>query len=74
MIIEISDPATAEDLVEFLHGVRCDAEVASATRISASFPHVSSEADARGMLESYLAAWQAGHPGARARRKPRYDL
>lgn len=74
MIIEISDPSRADDLVAFLRAARCDAEHAGSTKISVSLGDAPSEQAARRELELYLAAWQARHPGVRARRKPRYDL
>jgi len=74
VIIEISDPAAGDDLVAFLRAARCEAEQAGPRRISASLPDAPSEQAAQWKLELYLAAWQARHPGMRARRKPRYDL
>jgi hypothetical protein len=74
VIIEISDPAAGGDLVAFLQAARCEAEQAGPRRISASLPDAPSEQVAQRQLELYLAAWQARHPGMRARRKPRYDL
>jgi hypothetical protein len=74
VIIEISDPAAGDDLVAFLQAARCEAEQAGPRRISATLPDAPSEQAARRELELYLAAWQARHPGLRARRKPRYDL
>jgi hypothetical protein len=74
VIIEISDPAAGADLVAFLQAARCEAEQAGPRRINASLPDAPSEHEARRKLELYLAAWQARHPGMRARRKPRYDL
>jgi hypothetical protein len=74
VIIEISDPAAGDDLVAFLKAARCEAEQAGPRRINASFPDAPSEQAAQQKLELYLAAWQARHPGMRARRMPRYDL
>jgi hypothetical protein len=74
VIIETSDPAAGDDLVAFLEAARCEAEQAGPRRIRASFPDAPSEQAAQRKLELYLAAWQARHPGMRARRKPRYDL
>jgi hypothetical protein len=74
VIIEISDPAAGDELVAFLQAARCEAEQAGPRRIRASFPDAPSEQAAQRKLELYLAAWQARHPGMRARRKPRYDL
>jgi hypothetical protein len=74
LIVEISDPSRADDLVAFLHTARCEATNAGTKKITVSLPDAPSEEAARRELELYLAAWQARHPGVRARRKPRYDL
>jgi hypothetical protein len=74
VIVEIDDPSKADDLLAFLRTARCTAERAGPTRIIASPADSPTEEAARLELEAYLLAWQATHPGIRARRKPRYDL
>lgn len=74
MIVEISDPSRADDLVRFLLAARCEAEKDGGAKITVAVPRASSELAARRELELYLRAWQARNPGVRARRRPRYDL
>ena len=79
MIVELSDSSRADDLVEFLHAARCEAEPDGTAengiaKIIVTVPEAPNELAARRELELYLAAWLACNPGVRARRKPFYDL
>ncbi len=74
MIVEISDPSCAEDLIRFLRAARCEASPVDTRTITVDLYEAPNEEAARRELELYLAAWQASHPGVRARRKPCYDL
>jgi hypothetical protein len=74
VIVEISDPSRAEDLIAFLRSAACDARLDDTRRITVSLPEAPNEQAARRELELYLAVWEARQTGVRARRKPAYGL
>jgi hypothetical protein len=71
--VEISDPALANDLVEFLRRACCEAELTDGGTLSVSVPAVPDDV-ARLEVDAYLQAWQALHPDVSARRRCTYDL
>lgn len=74
MHVELSDPTFADELVAFLRRAECEVERNGGGTLHVIMPDDVPEEAARLELEAYLQAWQALHPGVRARRRPAYDL
>jgi hypothetical protein len=74
MDVELSDPALANDLTEFLRSVQYRAEQNGGGTLAVEAPETVPEELARLALEESLAAWQSRHPGVSVRRRATYDL
>jgi hypothetical protein len=74
MKVEVSDPALVDDLLAFLRRAECEVERNGGGMLAVTLPASVPEGAARLELDAYLQAWQALHPGVRARRRAAYDL
>jgi hypothetical protein len=74
MNVELSDPRLADDLLSYLRRAECQVEAEGGGLLAVTLPGSLPEEAARRQLEAYLRAWQALHPGVRARRRAAYDL
>lgn len=72
MFVRLSDPALAEDFLEFLRRADCIADLgevemhAEGIALEVGVPEAYSEAQARLEVALYLRVWEAVHPGSGA--------